>query len=97
MGNGKFINLIAKECYLPNFFFCYAERDKSLRSSHRERNKNNQPFQKTYGIHCNFLSFIIPMENFTTFNVGNPVCEIITHIFFQDECSYLLLDYTLYL
>lgn len=58
--------------------------------SHSEQNKNTQPFQKTYGIHCNFISLITPMENFTTFYVENPVCEITTHIFRMNALIFCL-------
>lgn len=92
---GKFINLTAKVCYLPNLFVVMRE----IWSLKREKlfqvtvNKKYPILpKKTYGIHCNL--FITPKENFTTFSIENPVCEIVTHIFLQDKCTYLLLDYT---
>lgn len=56
--------------------------------------KKHNPSNK-HMIYTTTLLFITPMENFTTFNVENPVYEITTHIFIQDECTHLLLDYIL--
>lgn len=54
-----------------------------------QRKRNTQSFQNTYGIHCNSVSFNIPVENFSPYYIIN------IHIIIQDEFTHLLLDYTL--
>lgn len=97
---GKFINLLAKGCYLSNFFLLCWEGLRQQDQVTVNKTKISNPSKKhnpsnKHMIYTTTLLFITPMENFTTFNVENPVYEITTHIFIQDECTHLLLDYIL--
>lgn len=63
--NRKFTILTAREHYLPNYSVILEGLIKKEKLSHNEQNKNTQPFQKPYGIFCNFISF--RMEKFYYF------------------------------
>lgn len=55
--NRKSTILTVRERYHPNYSVILKGLIKKEKLSHNEQNKNTQPFQKPYGIFCNFISF----------------------------------------